>query len=181
MPKGGDDLTGDLARWLAEARVDEAAASRARQRSLHQQAGEEATLAGVLLDLAERGAPVVVEVAGGHRHRATVQAVAEDFCALRTDQGDVLVAYAGIAAVALLDADDPPAGDRPRALDMTFAEALLVLVAERPRVLVVAKDGTGRAGELRLAGRDVVVLRTDGDPRHLYLPVGSIAEVRVTG
>jgi hypothetical protein len=181
MPFDGDDLTGDLSRWLAEARVDEAAASRARQRWLRQQAGEEATLAGVLLDLAERGAPVLVEVAGGRRHRATVEAVAEDFCALRTDQGEVLVTYAGIAAVAPLDTDDLPAGDRPRALDMTFAEALLVLAAERPRVLVVGRDGTSRSGELRSVGRDVAVLRREGDPRHLYLPLGSIAEVRVTG
>jgi hypothetical protein len=181
MPNGGGDLTGDLARWLAEARVDAAAASRARAQSLRQQAGEEATLAGVLLDLAERGSAVVVEVAGGRRQRATVRAVAEDFCALRTDQGEVLVAYAGIAAVAALESDAVLAGDRARALDMTLAEALLVLLAERPRLLVVGRDGTSRAGELMSVGRDVLVLRTDGDPRHLYVPVASVAEVRVTG
>ena len=113
MPNGGGDLTGDLARWLAEARVDEAAASRAREQSLRQQAGEEATLAGVLLDLAERGGAVVVDVAGGRRQRATVRAVAEDFCALRTDQGEVLVAYAGIAAVAALETDDGGRGQPP--------------------------------------------------------------------
>jgi hypothetical protein len=171
----------ELARWLAEARVDEAAAARARERWLRQQAGEEATLVGVLLDLAERGSTVVVESAGGRRHRATVTAVAEDFCALRTEQGtDSLVAYAGISAVALLD-DVAPAGDRPRALDMTLAEALGVVAAERPRVLVTGRDGSGRAGELTSVGRDVIVLRTDGMPRHVYLPVAAIAEVAITG
>jgi hypothetical protein len=182
MPNPGDDLTADLARWLAEARVDEAAASRARETSLRRQAGEEATLAGVLLDLAERGTPVLVEVSGGRRHRATVRAVADDFCALRTEPAtEVLVAYAGITAVLPLDPADLVAGDRPRALDMTLVEALLALLAERPRVLVAGLDGRLRTGELRSVGRDVVVLRTDGDPRHVYVPVASIAEVGPAG
>jgi hypothetical protein len=171
----------DLARWLAEARVDEAAVARARERWLRQQAGEEATLVGVLLDLAERGSAVLVEVAGGRRHRATVTAVAEDFVALRTDQGtDALVAHGGVAAVSPLD-DVAPTGDRPRPLDMTLHEALVALAGERRRVLVVGRDGSTRAGELTSVGRDVVVLRADGGPRHVYVPVGSIAEVAITG
>jgi len=161
--------------------VDEAAAARARERWLRQQAGEEATLVGVLLDLAERGTAVVVESAGGRRQRATITAVAEDFCALRTDQGgDALVAYAGVDSVAPLD-DVASSGDRPRALDMTLIEAIAVMAAERPRVLVVARDGTSRAGELTSVGRDVVTMRTDGTPRHVYLPVSAIAEVAITG
>jgi hypothetical protein len=177
VAKGGDEL----AHWLAEARVDEAAAARARERWLRQQAGEEATLVGVLLDLAEQGSSVVVESAGARRQRAVITAVAEDFCALRTDQGgDSLVAYPGITSVAPLD-DVPSSGDRPRALDMTLVEALGVIAAERPRVLVISRNGAGRAGELSSVGRDLITLRTDGAPRHVYLPVSAIAEVAITG
>ena len=94
---------------------------------------------------------------------------------------DDTVAYAGISAVQPLDPSGLVAGDRPRALDMTLVEALLALLAERPRVLVAGCDGTLRTGELRSVGRDVVVLRTDGDPRHVYVPVASIAEVGPAG
>ncbi|MBA2283054.1 MAG: hypothetical protein H0W25_17730, partial [Acidimicrobiia bacterium] len=56
----GQDLLARLAAWAAAARVDEAAAARSRERWLRQAADEGASFTGVLLDLAERGAPVVV-------------------------------------------------------------------------------------------------------------------------
>jgi hypothetical protein len=177
-PGDGDRFAADLARWLADARVDEAATSRARERWLRQQAGEEATVAGLLLDLAERAEPVLVEIAGGRRHRSVVRGVAADFCALTGEGGDVLVAYAGITSVQTMDGDEPT-GDRPHALDMTFAEALSLLVAERPRVLVTHHEGTTRTGELRSVGRDVVLLRADGGSQ-LHVPIASIAAVTLT-
>jgi hypothetical protein len=83
--------------------------------------------------------------------------------------------------VQLLDDGPAPAGDRARALDMTLVEALVALAGERPRILVIGLDGSHRTGELRSAGTDVVVLRPDGDPRHVYVPVASIAEVAISG
>ncbi len=175
----GDDLVGELTRWLADTRADAAAASRARERWLRQQAEEEALFAGILLDLAERAVAVVAHVPAGRRHRGAVRAVADDFCALRTsDGGDVLLRYEGLSSVRPLGPHPPLSGDRPQALDMAFGEAVAALVGDRPRVLVVTLDGTVLSGDLRAAGRDVLTLRLDGDPRPTaYVPFRSVAEL----
>lgn len=175
-----EGLVGELTRWLADSRVDAAATSRARERWLRQQAGEEALFAGVLLDLAERGSMVLVHAAGSRRHRGRVRAVADDFCALRSEEGaDVLLAYNGIVSVQPHGEALVATGDRPSALDMTLGEALAAMVGDRPRVLVVTHDGAGMAGELRAVGRDVVTLRPDGDARVSYVPLRAVAEVSI--
>ncbi len=176
-----DDLVAELSRWLADGRVDAAAASRARERWLRQAAEEEALFAGILLDLAERDMAVMAAVAGNRTHRGVVRAVAEDFCALRTaDGGDVLLRYDGISSVRPHGRPEGHTGDRARALDMTFNEAVVALAGDRPRVLVITLDGTGLSGELRAAGRDVLTLRLDGEARATsYVPLGSVAELSI--
>lgn len=181
-PPSSDDLVGGLTRWLADARSDAAVASRARERWLRQQAEEEALFAGILLDLAERNHTVVIQLAGRRRHHGHVRAVADDFLALRSLDGtDLLLRYDGIVAVRPQGSAAPFAGDRPCALDMTFAEAIAALAAERPRVLVMTRDGTGLSGDLRAAGRDVFALRFDGDARATgYVPLAAVAEITIT-
>jgi hypothetical protein len=176
LPPG--DLVGDLTRWLAEQRADAAAAARTRERWLRQAADEDALLAGVLLDLAERGATVVVQGVAGRTHRGRVRGVGEDFLALRTAQADVLLRH---DAVVSLRADGVPVGgsDRAHALDLGLGDAVGALAGERPRVLLVTRDGSGLAGELRGAGRDVLTLRLD-DAGTVYVPLASVAEVAVT-
>lgn len=179
---GRPDLLGRLARWTAAAAVDEAASARARERWLRQSSAEGSTFAGVLLDLAERGAPVVVSGAGGRRHRGVVVAVGADFVALRTADGaDVLLAFAGVAAVRSEPRATPAPGDRHVEVDVGLAEALSAVAEDRPRVLVVTvADGEGLAGELRSAGRDLLVLRLDGPTRApAYVPLAAVAEVRL--
>jgi hypothetical protein len=179
---GGPDLLGRLDRWLAAARTEEAAAARARERWLRRAAEEEGTFAGVLLDLAERGRPVVVTGAGGRRHRGTVAAVGLDFAVLRLDDGaQVLCPFAGVAAVRAETRAAPATGDRAVTLEVGLPEALATVAADHPRVLVVTlPDGGGLAGELRAVGRDVVHLRLDGaDRAPTYVPVAGIAELRL--
>lgn len=178
----GDDLVAELTRWLADRRSDAASASRSRERWLRQQAEEDATFAGILLDLAEQQCPIVVQLARDRRHRGHVRAVADDFLALRTQEGtDVLLAYAGIVATRLQGSEAPLAGDRPRALEMSLAEALGAISGERPRILVVTRDGSRLSGELRTAGRDVLALRSDGGDRAMsYVPLAAVAEVTVS-
>jgi hypothetical protein len=170
------DLVGDITRWLAEQRADAAAASRARERWLRQAADEEALVAGVLLDLAERAATVVVQGVAGRTHRGVVRAVGEDFVALRTGGGDVLLPFDAIGA---LRADGGPTGggDRAHALDIAFAEAVAAVSGDRPRVLVVSRDGSGLSGELRSVGRDVATLRL-ADATY-YVPLASVAELAI--
>ncbi len=182
MALGGPDLLGRLARWAGEAGADEAAAARARERWGLRSAEEDATFTGVLLDLAERGSPVVVAGRGGRRHRGVVRAVGADFVGLAgPDRGDVLLAFAGIASVRPEPRAAPAPGDRPVEVVLGLAEALAALAEDRPRVLVVTlADADGLAGELRSVGRDVVVLRLDGATRApAYVPVAAIAEVRL--
>jgi hypothetical protein len=178
---GGDDLLARLDRWVSDARTDEAAAARARERWLKQAAEETATFAGILLDLAERAAPVVVVVRGERRHRGVVAAVAADFCILRSPAGrDVLLSFAGIASVRIDATTSAPTGDRAVHVDLGLAEALAALAADRPRLLVVTGI-EGLAGELRAVGLDVLTVRLDGDPAsNAYVPISAIIEVSLT-
>jgi len=176
----GGNLVARLERWVAELRSDDAAASRARERWLLVQAEESSTFAGVLLDLGEQQATVVIESRGGRHHRGTIVAVAHDFCGLRTPSGrEILLSYAGIGSVRADRRSSAPTGDRAASLDATFDEALATLAEERPRVLVVTLAGSeGLAGELRSVGRDVLTLRLDGDPpTPAYVAIAAVAEV----
>jgi hypothetical protein len=176
----GGDFTGRLDRWLAEMRSDDAAAERAREHWLLAQAEESSTFVGVVIDLAEQSATVVVEGRGGRRHRGTIVAVASDFCALRTAAGrTVLLSYAGIAWLRPERRSNAPVGDRSAPLDATLADALGALAPDRPRILVVTIAGTdGVAGQLRTVGRDVMTLHVDGDPpAPIYVAIDGVAEV----
>lgn len=176
---GGEDLVADLTRFLAEERADAAAASRARERWLRQAADEEARVAGVLLDLAERADTVMVQGVAGRSHRGRVRGVGEDFVALRTDRTDVLIPYD--AVVAIRAEGQPMSGAaRAQALDLALCDALSAISGDRPRVLVVSRDGTGLAGSLRAVGRDVVTLRLADAAGTVYVPIASIAEVTLT-
>lgn len=177
-PSDGDALVAALVRHLAEARADAAAASRAREAWLRQAAAEEARTAGVLLDLAESAASVVVAAPAGRSHRGRVRAVAEDFALLDTDAGRVLVRYRSMLAIR---AEGPPrhGADRATSLDLDLAIALAALAGDRPRVRIVGADGSGRSGQLRSVGVDVVTLRLDGDGATVYVPVEAMAEVLV--
>jgi hypothetical protein len=175
---GGRDLLARLDRWLADVRSDDAAAARARERCLRVAAEESATFAGVLVDLAERSTPVLVHARAGRRHRGMISAVGVDFCALHTAGGrDVLISSVGISSVRPEAGAPAPSGDRVLHLDLGLAEALAVIAADRPRVLLVTiADADGIAGELRSVGRDVATVRLDGGA-HAYVAIAAIAEV----
>jgi hypothetical protein len=176
----GGNLVARLDRWIAEMRSDDAAASRARERWLLTQAEESSTFAGVLLDLGEQRATVVIEGRGGRHHRGAIVAVAHDFCSLRTPTGrDILLSYAGIASVRADRHATAPTGDRAVSLRATLDEALATLAEERPRVLVVTLAGSeGLAGELRSVGRDVITIRLDGEPSvPAYVAISAVAEL----
>lgn len=177
-------MAGRLAAWAAAARVDEAAAARAREAFLRRMAGEEATFAGVLTDLAERGRPVVLVTTAGRRHVGEVAALGRDFVALRVrapDRGrrDVLVGYRGIASVQTDPTATASDGSRPVDAPIGLVEALALLAEDRPRVAVVTDGGEGLAGELRAVGRDVLTLAVGDDGRVAYVAAGVVTEVAV--
>lgn len=188
---GGPDLAASLARWAAEARVDEAARARSRQRWMEQAAAEDTTFASVLADLAERARPVLVQTATGRRHRGVVVAIGVDFVAVHTDTGaDVLVALGAVTAVRSGPGSQPAHSGRAVTLSRHLADAIAAMAEDRPRVTVstggtAGSAGSGAGGEavngiLRSVGRDVLTLRMDGDSRaNVYVPLHAVADIAI--
>lgn len=158
-PLTPDDPLAGLAGWIAEGRVEAAAAERARRRWLERQEAEEASLVGVLLDLAERGRPVAASTLAGRTARGPVAALGADFVVIRQERlGDVMLPLAALATVRGAPGDAAPVGARqPVALVIVLAEALVELAADRPSV-VVSVAGEEFRGDLFRAGRDVVTV-----------------------
>ena len=180
VPAGvfGGDLAARLERWAADARVDEAARRRARERWLRRQAEEESTVAGVLADLLEAARPVTLHTRQGRRHHGEVRAVGADFVALGTGHGSVLVALWAVASVRTAPGGEGVLGDRDAAAPVLLAEVAAGLAADRERVLVVTADGEAVVGTLVSVGRDVAVLHTRSEPpTSCYVPLGAVSEV----
>jgi hypothetical protein len=177
-----DDPLAGLARWVAEGRVDAAARERSRQRWLERQAGEEASVAGVLLDLAEQARPVMVRTAAGRTARGPIIALGADFAIVReVPRGDVVIPLGAIATVRSPPGAGAPVGDRPLELAVMLAEALVELSADRPLVLIAAA-GEEIRGELSSAGTDVVTVTTASTHRDVvHVAVGAIDNLVLLG
>ncbi|MDQ4132111.1 MAG: hypothetical protein M3179_02655 [Actinomycetota bacterium] len=175
-----------LDRWLADARAREAAEARVRERWLRQQAEEEGAFDAVLFDLAERQADVVVVSEAGNRHVGRIEAVGDDFVAVRTTgRRLVLVALHAVAqvraprtaAAATTRREDGAAPEAGRRVSVTLADVLARAAGERPR-LQVRTAGATLTGHLRAVGVDVVTVTADGDPPAVvYARVASLSEV----
>lgn len=173
----GGGFSARLERWVAEARVEAAAAERSREHWLRAVAEQEATLGGVLLDLAEQHRPVVVTV-GGRRHRGVVRAMGADFVALQRDGHERLLRLSAITLVQTTTEVAPVLGDRVITTDHRLEHLLDDLAADRARVLLVTTDDATVTGEVRSVGTDVVVLRTDAQPpTAAYVPVPAVREM----
>ena len=183
-----DPLELELARWLAEARIDEAVVSRLQERALRQLAAEEATLLGLCLDLAEAGRPILARTTEGRVHRGVLVAVAADFAALRGATGDAV--FLPLAHLAWLRPAPGPwggaparsgaaAGDRTPPLPARLVDVLTGLAADRPRVrLLLAGDPDVWAGRLRGCGADVLSVELSAEPKVIgWAPLAQVTEV----
>jgi hypothetical protein len=166
-----------------EARAAEARRALVQSRWLRAQAAEEASLAGVLVDLCEAGVAVSLRSRSGRTHRGTVSSVGGDFVAV----GDALVRLDAVVAVRTDTVAGASSGDRAttaaRARDVRLADVLADLAGARRSVVVVPASAADDAlrGEVDAVGIDVVTLLLDGDaPRtRCYVPLEAIAEVLV--
>jgi hypothetical protein len=153
-----DDPLAGLAQWLADARVDREVEARTRRRWLDQQAREGSTMAGLLLDLAEREAPVTVRTRAGAALTGVVVALGSDFAVVRSaDRGDTLVPSPAIATVRGGPGGAAEIGDRAVAMLVSIADALVELAVERPLVMASVRGEEVR-GELSSSGRDVITV-----------------------
>jgi hypothetical protein len=199
----GEGISARLERWAADARVEVAARRRARERWLRQQAEEEATFAGVLIDLGEHGVEVALHTRTGRAHRGRVGVVGADFVGLLPSStglggsaaagshgslgapvGDeVLVSLDSVTSVRMQAGARLVTGDRVLTSRLSLAEVITGLAAERERVvLVLAEAGETVAGILHSVGQDMVVVRlTDGmpgaRPPTAYVALAAIVEV----
>jgi hypothetical protein len=175
-----------LERWAADARAREAAGARVRERWLRAQAEEGASLAGLLLALAERRQVVLVTTTAAVAHRGAVRGVGVDFLAVEAPSGTTtLVALAAVATVRVLEPDrrgSPAAargdatGDNRTALGVRLVDVLAQAAGQRPRVS--AQSGTlSVLGDLRAVGDDVLTLRADGSAGLVYVSLASLSTV----
>jgi hypothetical protein len=184
---GGLDAA--LVRWVADARVEEAARRRIREHWLRVQAEESATLSGTLVELAELSTTIVVAVAG-HRVRGTVAGVGADFVAVRAPGlggGDVLIRTGAIDAVSTAASGGAASGGSTvpgdaggQILEVTLGAILGPVARERPEVRIRTTAGTDVRGRLRAAGTDVVPVLLHGDRADTaWIPLASIAVVTI--
>ena len=165
-------------RWAAEERVARAVDERRRIAWLGRQPDRGATLAGLLVAVAERSRPVVVEMVDGRRHRGSPTVVGRDMVELRTDAGTVvLLALAAIGSVRVTEPDLGDLASSGPAPSTHLAAELARLAEDRPRVRMVT---VGRAdpltGTLVAAGPHLVVVRLEGGDV-AYVPLAALAEV----
>jgi hypothetical protein len=202
-PPSGEELIAAFADWAASQRIRAAAANRARERSLRDQAAAQATWSGLLLELAERRAGVTAAV-GGRRWQGRLVGVGRDFCVLETRAGRfALIPFRAISVLwpeplgpaigattgpASEAATGPaigattgpaigaPASTRRPALDLSLPAALSMLVDDRYPVTVVTTSGLETAGLLVGLGDDVLTIQADPPARSLaYVPLHALS------
>jgi hypothetical protein len=178
---GRSSFDDDLRDLTDEQRARAAAEARRRQHWLHQQAAEEGSFRGVLLDLGERRLLVAVATRSGRTVRGTIVRIGRDYVGLQAPEGErALLPLEAITAVRPQPGSGPPTlGDRAVVVSTSLAAVLGELVAERPRLSVHTATGDGIAGELRSTGRDLLVLRDDGG-EVVYVPLGAVTDVSIT-
>lgn len=172
-----DPFGARLARWVADAKVDDAALSRQRGRALAEAADQEATVTGLLLDLAELGAPVAIE-AGGSRHLGWVTAVGADFVALSADAGPTVLIAGGAIEVISPAHGSKARGDRVVTADLSLLRVLAELAEEREPIRITTRGGASASGTVVGLGQDVIRVRSAGEPpAQTYVPLDAVASV----
>lgn len=177
----GGGLAARLERWAADARVDEAARVRSRERWLRRQAEDETSLAGVAADLRDAATAVTVGTRSGRRHAGVVRVVGVDFLAVAPAAGrgpEVVVALDALESVRTLPGVSPVVGDRRVDVAARLLDVVAGLAEEREAVQVVTASGEVLGGVVAGVGRDVLTVRTGTRPSAVvYVPVTAVAEV----
>jgi hypothetical protein len=150
-----DDLWATVGPRPDDDRAAASAQARSRRRWLQQLATQSTTLAGVLLTLAERDAPVTVRC-GPWTHRGRLRTVTAPLVILEGADGLALLATTGITVV---EADAGVADDRVPGAGPDLGAWLASVVPERPAVRLQLMDGSEVTGHLEEMGKDVALVR----------------------
>lgn len=180
MTASGDDR-GDLDRALVsltdDARAEAGARTRRLTGSLRRQAEEEGTVAGILLDLAERHEHVVLTTAGDRTLRGTICIIGADFVTLRSPAGErTWVPTGRIASVRTEPVVARTVGDRVVRVAETLRGHLASSAGERPWVSVHPLGSETVSGTLLAVGQDVLTVRSDQGTT-TYVPTALIDDL----
>ncbi|MCB1003576.1 MAG: hypothetical protein KDB35_05260 [Acidimicrobiales bacterium] len=173
-----------LARWRRTALADAAADQRRRQHWLERQDGADATFAGVLVELAERGRRVSLTTVSGQRLTGWLLAVGTDVVVLEDPTGTrSLVALRAVSAAGEVDphgAGERLTGTAAATADTTLSEVLAELATERPEVsMSFGAQGAHLRGRLVSVGRDTAALRLDGAGGTAFVALANVEVCRL--
>lgn len=174
---GATSFDAELRNLTDEQRSTAAAAARRREHWLRQQATEEGSFGGVLLDLGERELLLALSTRSGRTLRGVIWTIGTDFVGLRAPGGEgALVPLGAITAIRPEPGSTPTVGDRLVQVDASLSAVLRNLAAERPWVALHTVTGAGLAGELRSVGQDLLVLRSEAG-EITYVPLATVSDV----
>jgi len=164
-------------RWLGEIRVSEAARSRARVGALRAHAAEDATIVGVLADLAERAVPVLMTTIHGRRHRVEVLAVGPDAGVFSVGPDEWLVTRLACIASLRLVGGDPVHGEGAMTTTSSFGR-ILARAADPGDRLRLALGGEIVTGQVVSLSAEVALLRLESGAL-TYVSLGAVEEALV--
>ncbi len=174
---GSEDLDRALLGLTDDARAEAHARTRRLTGSLRRQAEEEGTVAGVLLDLAERHEHLVLSTAGGRTLRGTIAIIGADFVALRSPAGvRTYVPTGRIASVRTEPVVARTVGDRVVQVAETLRGHLGTSAEERQWVSVHSLSTETVSGTLLAVGQDLLTVRSDQGTT-TYLPTALIDDL----
>jgi hypothetical protein len=158
-----------LEKWLAEVRTDEAARARSRVGALKAHAAEDATIVGVLADLLEREATVLLTTTHGRRHRGEVLIVGPDAVVLRLAEREWLVTRLATVASVRMVGGDAVNGESPPSTTSRFSR-ILGAAAHPGEWLRLSVGGEVLAGTVVTISSDIAILRLEnGDLSYVNL------------
>lgn len=176
-PLDADALVSAFTLWAAGHRSERAVSERSRERWLRQQATETATLAGILVDLAEKQTEVSM-LLGANTAGGRLVGVGQDCCVV-VDRGGAatIVAVAHLGAVRVAGprgGTEEASGQRPPPGTWTLVDALAVLATERSPARLALRGGEVVSGTMIASGTDVVTVRLPATALRVHIPIGGI-------
>lgn len=171
--EAAEKLVVDAERWLADARIDEAAKARSRERWLRQQAAEDATFAGILLTLVESNALVALSLTDDTDIEGCLVGLGADYVVSTGHAGRITyVATSAIGAVRPMAEAVVPAGKPHVPVARQLWQVIALEAGERPTV-EVRSGAAVVTGTLAAAGADVLTIAIAGRVP-VYVPLASV-------
>lgn len=188
-PPPDDSVEAQVERWTTDERASEGARARAGARWLETISIEDSTFHDVMAVAVGDGSTMQIVTTTGRVHVGRVEAVGQDYIALRTGRGVGLVATAVVATVwrpaappdvAEYEADPSPGPWPVDAWPTHLDHALGRLTGDEVVVrLVGATGGQELDGEVEAVGQDFLVLQRGAGPQRerVYTRLVAVAEV----